>query len=146
MKISINRKGFIQHHKTGAGFTLVELLVVIAIIGILSTVAVVNLNSARIKAKEAAALAWGSGMLPAVVLCGDNSGVLVDFVAGGATNICSVAVSGAVWPTALPADYDTLTLVTNTPAIGVWSFTINDTAATGALGTITCTNNGCTKP
>jgi prepilin-type N-terminal cleavage/methylation domain-containing protein len=35
------------------GFTLVELLVVIAIIGILSSVAIVNLNSARAKARDA---------------------------------------------------------------------------------------------
>jgi len=40
--------------KQSFGFTLVELLVVIAIIGILSSVAVVNLNSARDKAKQAA--------------------------------------------------------------------------------------------
>ncbi|MCB9802858.1 prepilin-type N-terminal cleavage/methylation domain-containing protein [Candidatus Nomurabacteria bacterium] len=40
--------------KNQKGFTLVELLVVIAIIGILSSVAVVNLNSARSKAKVAA--------------------------------------------------------------------------------------------
>ena len=38
------------------GFTLVELLVVIAIIGILSSVAVVNLNTARDKAKDAKAM------------------------------------------------------------------------------------------
>lgn len=35
------------------GFTLIELLVVIAIIGLLSTLAVVSLNSARIKARDA---------------------------------------------------------------------------------------------
>lgn len=35
------------------GFTLIELLVVIAIIGLLSTLAVVSLNSARTKARDA---------------------------------------------------------------------------------------------
>jgi len=39
--------------KNETAFTLVELLVVIAIIGILSTVAVVNLNAARAKARDA---------------------------------------------------------------------------------------------
>jgi len=36
-----------------SGFTLIELLVVIAIIGILSTLAVVSLNMARVKARDA---------------------------------------------------------------------------------------------
>jgi prepilin-type N-terminal cleavage/methylation domain-containing protein len=35
------------------GFTLIELLVVIAIIGLLSTMAVVSLNSARMKSRDA---------------------------------------------------------------------------------------------
>ena len=39
--------------RTLKGFTLVELLVVIAIIGLLSTVAVVALNSARTKSRDA---------------------------------------------------------------------------------------------
>jgi len=39
-----------QKHK---GFTLIELLVVIAIIGLLSTLAVVSLNSARQKSRDA---------------------------------------------------------------------------------------------
>jgi len=40
-----------NHYK--AGFTLIELLVVISIIGILSSLAVVSLNSARNKARDA---------------------------------------------------------------------------------------------
>jgi len=42
-----------QACKKGEGFTLIELLVVIAIIGLLSTLAVTSLNSARGKARDA---------------------------------------------------------------------------------------------
>ena len=55
----MERHGFTLTPKFGVtrlrqgGFTLIELLVVIAIIGLLSTLAVVSLNSARLKARDA---------------------------------------------------------------------------------------------
>ncbi|PLX25990.1 hypothetical protein C0580_00885 [Candidatus Parcubacteria bacterium] len=51
------------------GFTLIELLIIIAIIGIISTVAVVNLNSSRDKAKEAELIAAIGQMQKAATLC-----------------------------------------------------------------------------
>ncbi|MBU1202884.1 type II secretion system GspH family protein [Patescibacteria group bacterium] len=56
-------------NKNVFGFTLVELLVVIAIIGILSTVAVVNLQSARTKAKIAAIQAASRSVYDAASYC-----------------------------------------------------------------------------
>jgi len=45
--------GVKQNKQSTKGFTLIELLVVISIIGILSSLAVVSLNSARNKARDA---------------------------------------------------------------------------------------------
>lgn len=50
------------------GFTLIELLVVIAIIGLLSTFAVVSLNEARQKARDARRLADVKQMITALEL------------------------------------------------------------------------------
>jgi type II secretion system protein G len=64
------------------GFTLIELLVVIAIIGILSSVVLASLNSARQKARDARRIADIKQIQLALELyAGDNSGEYPDTVA-----------------------------------------------------------------
>ena len=65
--------------KSRQGFTLIELLVVIAIIGLLSTLAVVSLNGARQKARDARRMADVKSLQSAVELyIGDNETPIAD--------------------------------------------------------------------
>jgi len=138
------------------GFTLVELLVVIAIIGILSTVAIINLQGAKDKAEQANVVAALSQLSSAVILCHDDNNQLIS---GGADSICDneaddIPTAGgdvctnstADWPT-LESGWTYKTNCNSVPASDTWSVG----ACVGAAGVCTsggravdCDNTGCT--
>ena len=76
---------FAKKKKKKRGFTLIELLVVIAIIGILATIVIVNVNSARNKAKDAAVKGSIDSIRVAAELFYDGTGNQTY------TNVCSDA-------------------------------------------------------
>lgn len=132
------------------GFTLVELLVVIAIIGILSSVAVVNLNSARDKARQAAVEQTLAGIRPIALLCLSDDYNLystneVTYCTGGEspssdTHVC--ASSGDVfWPDL--SEYGWGWIPCNSDfAAGTYSFSAAEKGGMGPTA-ITCDQNSC---
>ncbi len=69
------------------GFTLIELLVVIAIIGILASVVLASLNSARNKGKDANAKATISSMRAQAEIYYDNNGL--KYYVDASNNMCT---------------------------------------------------------
>lgn len=132
--------------KNKKGFTLVELLVVIAIIGILSSVAVVNLNGARDKAKRAAALATVSQLSTAFVLCQDAGNHINGPAAattGGGSVCADVTQINTNWPDLTSTGYvynsDDVANNINGASNSGWGFVVLNGASTD----INCTQSGC---
>lgn len=91
----------IKLSKKQSGFTLIELLVVISIIGLLSTVILVSLNTARDKGRVTAGLIFNSSMYQAN---GVNSYGIYNFDDGNATDTSGLNNHGTTFNTVLSND------------------------------------------
>lgn len=122
---------------------MIELLVVIAIIGILSTIAITSLNSARKKANDAAFQSSAAGVVQSLTLCCDsNNGAGVIGTAAGAA-MCTPDVAGT-WPTASTFSAIAKAGGTNKDCDnGTFQVTLTNGKTNSNLTTAVCSQDGC---
>jgi prepilin-type N-terminal cleavage/methylation domain-containing protein len=90
------------------GFTLVELLVVIAIIGLLASIVLVSLNTARSKARDSRRLSDWHQVALALELYYDNNNnaypIVIGCTAANWSGTMSTAIEGGGYMTEVPLD------------------------------------------
>jgi len=131
--------------KNKKGFTLIELLVVIAIIGILSTLAVVSLNNAREKSRDAKRVADVKQMQTALELYFNDQGgypATAAVVAGGTIAAGGVTYMGLVPTAPTPPAGNTYAYTSANTATYNIAFTLEGTTGGLPLGAHIATPSG----
>jgi type IV pilus assembly protein PilA len=123
------------------GFTLIELLVVIAIIGILSSVVLASLNSARNKGADAAIKSNLANLRAQAEIYYDGTGAS----SYGAASNCAVTNAGVFSPNPCTAVNTVLAqgLAAAAAASGATAYANNTTTAWAAFATLKAGGNYC---
>jgi len=95
-KSNLATKGLIKQMIKKKGFTLIELLVVIAIIGLLSTLAVVYLNGARQRARDAASQSDAKTLQTALEVCATQGNSYPSLTPAGQLNMTNATCGDGV--------------------------------------------------